>query len=195
MCMNTFTDLKTLPCLHVFCLHCLCGILRTSGRHDIIVCPECRKEIKVPIRGNLEDLPTNFHINGLLDALAIKEYSANGVKCGNCGVKSSKSFYCFQCYIFWCEVCVMSHNVMRSNEEHRVLALKDFKEQDFQHIWRRLKHCRNRGHEREELKYFCKDCSVAICFFCVTITHAHHVITLLEEAANIQGTVCDRKSR
>ena len=195
MCMNTFTDPKTLPCLHVFCLHCLCRILRTSGRHDIIVCPKCRKEIKVPISGNLEDLPTNFHINGLLDALAIKEYSANGVKCGNCDVKSSKSFYCFQCYIFWCEVCIMSHNVMRSNEEHRVLALKDFKEQDFQHFGRRLKYCRNRGHEREELKYFCKDCSVAICFFCVTITHAHHVITLLEEAANIQGTVCDRKSR
>ena len=80
VCMNTFTDPKTLPCLHVFCLHCLNGILRTSGRHDIIVCPECRKEIKFPISGNLEDLPTNFRINSLLDALAIKECSANGVK-------------------------------------------------------------------------------------------------------------------
>ena len=195
VCMNTFTDPKTLPCLHVFCLHCLYGILQTSGRHDIIVCPECRKEIKFPISGNLEDLPTNFHINSLLDVLAIKEYSANGVKCGNCHVKSSKSFYCFQCCILLCEKCIIAHSIIISNEEHRVLALKDFKEQDFQHIWRRLKHCRNRGHEREELKYFCKDCSVAICFFCVTITHAHHVITLLEEAANIQGTVCDRKSR
>ena len=113
----------------------------------------------------------------------------------NCDVKSSKSFYCFQCCIFWCEACVIGHNVIISNKEHRVLVLKDFKEQDFQHFWRRPEHCRNRGLEREELKYFCKDCSVAICYFCVNITHVHHFIMLLEEAANIQGTVCDRKSR
>ena len=44
VCMNTFTDPKTLPCLHSFCLHCLRGIHRTSGRHDMITCPECRTE-------------------------------------------------------------------------------------------------------------------------------------------------------
>jgi len=65
VCMTTFTDPKTLPCLHSFCLHCLEGILRTSGRHDIITCPECRKECRVP-KGNLNDLPTNFRINSLL---------------------------------------------------------------------------------------------------------------------------------
>ena len=196
VCMNTFTDPKTLPCLHVFCLHCLYGILRTSGRHDIIVCPECRKEIKVPISGNLEDLPTNFRINRFLDALAIKEYSANGVKCGNCDVKSSKSFYCFQCCAFWCEDdCIIVHNLLRANKEHRVLALKDFKEQDFLYFWRGSVLCRNRYHKREELKYFCKDCSVAICQVCLITNHNHHFVIVLEEAANIQGTVCDRKSR
>ena len=195
VCMNTFTDPKTLPCLHVFCLHCLNEILRTSGRHDIIACPECRKEIQAPRSGNLEDLPTNFRINSLLDALAIKECSVIGVKCWNCEESSSESFYCFQCCTLWCEKCIIVHSIMKSYREHRVLALKDLKEQDFQHFWRRPEHCRNRGHESEELKYFCKDCSVAICYFCVNITHVHHFIMLLEEAANIQGTVCDRKSR
>ena len=73
VCMTTFTDPKMLPCLHSFCLHCLTGILRTSGRHDVVACPECRRESKVPSSGNLKDLPTNFRINSLLDVLAIKE--------------------------------------------------------------------------------------------------------------------------
>ncbi|XP_022777917.1 E3 ubiquitin-protein ligase TRIM71-like [Stylophora pistillata] len=72
VCMTTFTEPKQLPCLHSFCLHCLAGIQRNSGRHDVITCPECRKESQVP-GGNLKDLPTNFRINSLLDVLAIRE--------------------------------------------------------------------------------------------------------------------------
>ena len=110
VCMNTFTDPKQLPCLHSFCLHCLNGIQRTSGSRDVILCPECRKECRVP-RGNLKELPTNFRINSLLDVLAIKECNTTGVKCGNCDKKSSQSFYCFQCCAFWCEAdCISLHN-------------------------------------------------------------------------------------
>ena len=101
VCMTTFTDPKQLPCLHSFCFHCLNGILRTSGRHDIITCPECRRESKVPSSGNLRDLPTNFRINSLLDVLAITECHYTGVKCGNCDKRTAQSFYCFQCCAFW----------------------------------------------------------------------------------------------
>ena len=73
VCKTTFTDPKQLPCLHSFCLHCLNEILQTSGRHDVITCPECRRESRVPGSGNLKDLPTNFRINSLLDVLAIKQ--------------------------------------------------------------------------------------------------------------------------
>nr|XP_058943691.1 E3 ubiquitin-protein ligase TRIM71-like [Pocillopora verrucosa] len=185
VCMNTFTDPKTLPCLHVFCLHCLNGILRTSGHHDIIVCPECRKEIHVPRSGNLEDLPTNFRINSLLDVLAIKECNATEVRCGNCEESSSQSFYCFQCCAFWCEAnCIIHHNGIKANKEHRVLALKDFKDQDFENVLKRPVFCRSRGHEGKELEFFCKDCCVAICHSCVATTHDGHAKMLLEEAAN-----------
>ena len=185
VCMNTFTDPKTLPCLHVFCLHCLNGILRTSGRHDIITCPECRKESEVPRSGNLNDLPTNFRTNSLLDVLAIKECNTTGVKCGNCDQKSSQSFYCFQCCAFWCEAnCISLHNGMKANKEHRVLALRDFKDEDYENVLKRPVFCRNRGHENKELEFFCKDCSVAICYSCVATIHDGHPKILLEEAAN-----------
>ena len=185
VCMTTFTDPKTLPCLHSFCLHCLNGILRTSGRHDIITCPECRRESRVPGSGNLKDLPTNFRINSLLDVLAIKECNTTAVKCGNCDKKSSKSFYCFQCCAFWCEAdCVSFHNGIKANKEHRVLALKDFQDEDFENVLKRPAFCRKPGHEKKELEFFCKICEVSVCNACALTDHEGHAKVFLEEAAN-----------
>ncbi|KAL9980033.1 hypothetical protein ACROYT_G008569 [Oculina patagonica] len=184
VCMTTFTEPKQLPCLHSFCLHCLEGILRTSGRRDIINCPECRREIRVPASGNLNDLPTNFRINSLLDVLAIKECSTTGVKCGNCDKKSAQSLYCFQCSSFWCDFCISGHNIIRTNTEHRVLALKDFEDQDIEDVLKRPAFCQQKHHEKEELKFFCKDCEVAVCNSCVATIHEGHAKIHLEEAAN-----------
>ena len=184
--MITFTDPKQLPCLHSFCLHCLEGILRTSGRRDIITCPECRRESRVPSSGNLKDLPTNFRINSLLDVLAIKQCSTTGVKCGNCDNKSAQSCYCFQCCFFWCDNCncITAHNIIRANREHRVLALTDFKDEDFENVLKRPAFCQKKHHEKDELKFFCKICETPICNACALTDHEGHAKMLLEEAAN-----------
>ena len=142
VCKNTFTNPKTLQCLHSVCLHCLNGILRTSGRHDIIKCPECRRESSIPRSGNLKDLPTNFRINSLLDVLAIKKCDTIGVKCVNCDKESTQSFYCFQCCSFWCAAdCVIFHNGIKAHREHRALALKDFQDEDFENVLKRPAFC------------------------------------------------------
>ena len=184
VCMNTFDDPKQLPCLHSFCLRCLKNILRTSGRRDIIKCPDCRRECEVPESGNLEKLPSNFRINSLLDVLAIKECDTSGVKCGNCEEKSAQSSYCFHCCAFWCDVCLSAHNIIRANKEHRVLALKDFEDQDISEVLKRSVFCPKSGHEKRELEFFCKICKAAICNACALIDHDGHAKTLLEEVAN-----------
>ena len=184
VCMTTFTDPKQLPCLHSFCLHCLNGILQTSGRHDIITCPECRRESRVPSRGNLKDLPTNFRINSLLDVLAIQECNTTGVKCGNCDRKSPHSLYCFQCCAFWCDDCITAHNIIRANKEHRVLAIKDFQDQDIESVLKRPAFCGKPGHEKKELEFFCRTCEEPICNSCAATIHDGHIKILLEEAAN-----------
>ena len=181
--MVTFTEPKQLPCFHSFCLHCLAGIQRTSGRHDVITCPECRRESQVP-GGNLKDLPTNFRINSLIDVLAIKECSSAGVKCGNCDKQRVESFYCFQCCSFWCDECITVHNLLRANKEHRVLALKDFEDQDIEDVLKRPAFCSRQGHEKKELEFFCKKCQEAVCSSCAVTAHDGHVKVLLEEAAN-----------
>ena len=182
--MCKYTDPKQLPCLHSFCLHCLNGIQRTSGRRDKIACPECRHEFNVPDNGNLNALPTNFRINSLLDVLAIKECSTTGVKCGNCDERTKQSHYCFQCYAFWCEECIGLHNRMKANKDHYALALEDFQDQDFENILKRPEFCAMPGHEKKEMEFFCKICEVAICNACALTDHDGHGKVLLEQAAN-----------
>lgn len=185
MCKSIFTVPKQLSCLHSFCLHCLNQVLRTNERKDHILCPECRREVKVPRSRNFNELPTNFYINSLLDVLAVKECSAIGVRCGNCDKKSPQSFYCFQCCSFWCEDCLSRHNSLRINEEHRVLAITDFQDEDMEAMLKRPAYCQLEHHEKEELKYFCESCQVGICCVCAVTEHSDgHVKVILEEAAN-----------
>ena len=116
--------------------------------------------------------------------LAIKECNTTGVKCGNCDKSSAQSSYCFQCCAFWCDECISAHNLIRANKEHRVLALKDFEDQDIENVLKRPAFCRRPGHEKKELEFFCKNCEDTICSSCVATTHDGHVKILLEEAAN-----------
>ena len=184
MCMSEYTDPKRLPCLHSFCLHCLNGIQRTSGRRDKIACPECRQEFNVPDNGNLAALPTNFRINSLLDVLAIKECNTTGVKCGNCDKRSKRSHYCFQCCAFWCGECITFHSKIKANKDHYALALEDFQDHDFEDILKRPEYCAMPGHEKKKIKLFCKICKVAICNACAFTDHDGHGKILLEQAAN-----------
>ena len=188
VCMRSFTDPKQLPCLHSFCLHCLNGIQRTSGVHGKITCPECRKQFKIPGSGNPSELPTNFRINSLVDVLAIKECNTANVKCGNCEKRSAQTLYCFQCCSFWCEECMLAHNIIRTNKEHKTLALKYFQDQDIEAIIRRPIFCQKELHEKEELKFFCKNCEVAICNTCAMTLHEGHGKMLLQEATNARKT-------
>ena len=184
VCMCKYTDPKQLPCLHSFCLHCLNGIQRTSGRRDKIACPECRQEFNVPDNGNLAALPTNFRINSLLDVLAIKECNTTGVKCGNCDERTKQSHYCFQCYAFWCEECIGLHNRIKANKDHYSLALEEFREQDFENILKRPSFCGIPGHGKKEMEFFCKICEVAICNACALLDHEGHAKMPLELAAD-----------
>ena len=184
VCMSSFTDPKILPCFHTFCLHCLNELQRTSGKHGEITCPECRRKFQVPGSGYPKDLPANFRMNSLLDVMAIQKCNVAGVKCGNCEKTSAQSFYCFKCCAFWCDDCIAAHNIIRANKDHKVLAIKDFQDQDIEDVLRRPVFCQKENHENKKLKFFCKDCEVAICNTCVVTLHEGHVKVPLQDAAN-----------
>ena len=60
---------------------------------------------------------------------------------------------------------------MRSNKDHRVMALKDFQDKDYEDVLKRPVFCAKQGHTEEELKFFCKDCETAVCQTCVLLEH------------------------
>ena len=184
VCMSPFTDPKILPCFHTFCLHCLNELQRTSGKHGEITCPECRRKFQVPGSGYPKDLPANFRMNSLLDVMAIQKCNVAGVKCGNCEKTSAQSFYCFKCCAFWCDDCIAAHNIIRANKDHRVLAIKDFQDQDIEDVLKRPVFCQIEHHESEELKFFCKNCENAICNTCAITLHEGHAKLLLQNVAN-----------
>ena len=189
VCSNIFTDPKQLPCLHSFCLNCLKQWHRTSHGRDTIRCPNCQALSRVPETGDLKDLPTSFYLNGMIDMLTIKECKTNQVRCGNCDERRSETSYCFQCYAFWCNECILAHDIIRGNRDHRVLALEDFQDEDYQEVLqKRPEWCPKQGHKGEELKYFCKNCETAVCQACVIVDHAGHSMTLIEEEAEKQRT-------
>ena len=183
VCSDLFTDPKHLSCLHSFCLKCLKGWYETCGGGDAIRCPKCQTFSQVPASGDLKDLPTSFYLNGLIDVLAIKECSKTQVKCGNCDQKTSVASYCFQCCIFYCEECLIGHNIMRDKKEHRVLAVKEFQDKDYQDVLKRPIFCSRQGHQKKKLKLFCKECETAVCQTCVMLDHKVHNLTLIEEEA------------
>ena len=97
---------------------------------------------------------------------------------------SAQSFYCFKCCTFWCDDCITAHNIIRANKDHRVLAIKDFQDQDIEDVLKRPAFCQKEHHENKKLKFFCSDCEVAICNTCVVTLHEGHVKVPLQDAAN-----------
>ena len=72
---------------------------------------------------------------------------------------------------------------MRDKKEHRVLAVKEFQDRDYEDVLKRPVFCSRQGHRKEELKLFCKECETAVCQTCVMLDHKVHKLTLIEEEA------------
>ena len=188
VCSGIFTDPKQLSCLHSFCLECLNHWYETSGGGNAVKCPKCQTLCRVPSSGDLKDLPTSFYLNGMIDVLAIKECNTTQVTCGNCDKKSSEASYCFQCCIFYCEQCLIGHNMIRTFKDHRVLAVKEFQEKDYEDVLKRPAFCSEPRHEKEEVRFFCENCKLAVCQTCVILQHCGHALKHVEDEAETRKT-------
>ena len=76
--------------------------------------------------------------------------------------------------------------MMRNNKDHRVLAVKEFQDKDYDDVLKRPVFCSSQEHQKEELKYVCKKCETAVCQTCVTLDHEGHTLKLIEEEAEAQ---------
>ena len=78
--------------------------------------------------------------------------------------------------------------MMRANKDHRVLAVKEFRDKDYEDALKRPAFCPKRRHETKELEFFCKNCKLAVCQACVTLEHSGHGLEQIEDEAERRNT-------
>ena len=73
ICLDTYTDPKTIDCLHTFCFECLKKHALTSQRQGFYRCPECQAQVGVPEGNHFDRLPSSFLHNSFLSLLAVRQ--------------------------------------------------------------------------------------------------------------------------
>ena len=187
ICWDTFTEPKTITCLHTFCCECLKRHALTTQQHGKFRCSECQAQVDVP--ESFDKLPTGFLQNSLLGVLAVqKSGDGSEINCGNCRKKSAETSFCFECGKFMCPDCVNAHELLRNVafEGHKVRPIKHFQAQDYEALLKRQSFCSQQYHEREVTRFFCIDCQTCVCQVCVVTDHKNHTVDPLDKAADAE---------
>ena len=184
LCLNTYKKPKILACYHSFCCECLEKHALTSQRNGTFSCPECETEVLIPDGNQFDDLPTSFHLNRLLNHLAIRQREKEDeLRCAKCNLnKRPEIHYCFECGNLLCRECLLR----TISKGHRAKAVKDFEVEDYEEMLNPKSYCTAKYHEGKLMEYFCRDCKKCICLSCTITEHRHHNIDPLNK-------VCDEE--
>ena len=189
LCLETVKDPKTLPCLHSFCLRCIdkhAGYAKKK-LEATIKCPVCQACFQIPEGDTFGGgLPTSFHLNRLVDLLALRDDSEEAQRCNSCEENNTATCYCFVCQNFLCKDCFDAHQRLKATRGHRNILIDNLQAQDVEELMHRPAMCTKKYHENELLDYYCQDCSVCICHKCSIVSHNRHTLVDLQEAAEEQ---------
>ena len=188
LCLETVNNPKTLPCLHSFCLECLDKHANFARRQlqATIKCPVCQTSFQIPEGDSFKNLPTSYHLNRLLDVLALKDSGAQAQKCGSCDENNTASSYCFVCQSFLCSPCFEAHQRLKATRGHRNVVIEKLQVQDVQELIQRPVMCSQQYHENQPLEFYCEECKVPICHKCSVVSHNRHTMTDSEKVAQVQ---------
>lgn len=135
ICLEGFTNPKSLDCLHTFCEDCIESHANSEGSYKKysdyreFTCPLCRKRTSLPL-GGVKKLPDNFLVANLCEVIDRQKPSKYQV-CDFCKLVNRKhreaSAKCLDCNKLLCTACVQQHNETKVSLErmsvHSVLEL------------------------------------------------------------------------
>ena len=190
LCLETVNNPKTLPCIHSFCLECLDKHANFARRQlqATIKCPVCQTSFQIPEGDSFKNLPASYHLNRLVDVLALKDGGTQAQKCCSCDENNTASSYCFVCQIFLCTACFEAHQRLKTTRGHHNVVIEKLNVQDVQELIHRPAMCSQQYHENQPLEFYCEECKVLICQKCCIVSHNRHTITDTQKAAQVQKT-------
>jgi len=188
LCLETVKNPKTLPCLHSFCLVCLEKLAGFARRQleTTIKCPVCQTSFQIPEGDTFNNLPTSFHLNRLVDVLALRDGSAQAQKCSSCDENNTATCYCFVCQNFLCTACFDAHQRLKATRGHRNVLIDKLQAQDVEELFNRPVMCSQQYHENQPLEFYCEECKVPICHKCCVVSHNRHTMIDTQKAAQEQ---------
>ena len=188
LCLDTVKNPKTLPCLHSFCLECLDKLANFARRQlqTAVKCPVCQTSFPIPDTDTFANLPSSFHLNRLVDVLALEDGTVQAQKCNSCDENNPATSYCFVCQSFLCASCFQSHQRLKATRGHRNVLIDKLQAQDVQELIHRPVMCSQQYHEDQALELYCENCKVLICLKCSIVNHNRHFVTETQKAAQEQ---------
>ena len=181
ICLDLYTNPKTLPCLHSFCQHCLEGLpLRPQGDNYFISCPTCRHRTQLPLTTGAADFPTAFQINNLKEIynLMTKVSGHQQAPCDNCTTTNATG-YCKECAKFLCLKCIDVHKNWAPFADHKITSLDEvvISASKFLPEKQEIKCSKH----KKPLEIFCGTCEELICQHCTVRIHRDHDYDLVSD--------------
>ena len=181
ICLDLYTNPKTLPCLHSFCQQCLKGIpLNPQGDNYFISCPTCHHHTQLPQPTEATDFPTAFQINNLKEVynLMTKVLGHQQVTCDNCTTTNATG-YCKECAKFLCPKCIDIHKNWAPIADHRIRSLDEVAVSASKLLPEKQEiKC---SKHKKPLEIFCGTCEELICQHCTVRIHKDHDYDLVSD--------------
>ena len=186
VCLDHYTNPKTLPCLHSFCQDCLEGLpLDKKNETYYLSCPTCRHCTELPEEG-AGAFPVAFTLNNLKEIYSLMKKVADPqqVTCDNCTTANATG-YCKDCSKFMCADCISMHKKWADFSKHQLTSLDEVTASvsSTSQLLAPAKQeatltCSVPGHD-DSLRYYCDTCDESICRDCIMLAHKDHKFNLI----------------
>ena len=183
VCLDLYTNPKTLPCLHSFCKACIEKFPQDKeGETNYLSCPTCRHRTELP-GGGAGVFPVAFTLNNLKEvhSLMKKVSDPQQVTCDNCTTVNATG-YCKDCSKFFCQKCRDIHKGWAPFASHLMMDLSDVAASAFQLPSAKQEATPTCSSHGKPLEIFCETCDEVICQHCTVRIHRDHEYDLVTDS-------------
>ena len=183
VCLDLYTNPKTLPCLHSFCEACIERFPQDKeGETYYLSCPTCRHRTELP-GGGAGAFPVAFTLNNLKEIYSLmkKVSDPQQVTCDNCTTANATG-YCKDCSKFLCQKCIDAHKVWPPIAHHQMMDLSAVAASASQLPSAKQEATPTCSSHMEPLVIFCETCDEVICHNCTVRIHRDHEYDLVNDS-------------